>query len=158
MQMVELFAEYDPMGLLPFLRASERYPLEEAHVPAESTDWERMGWTWDAEGRRSELQCWCWSEMVLYYRGTFQPMDLVGFWYCQRSLEGLRIPPIWSDPSHGDSTVRKPMRNRGPKDGTRRPFRQRCCFPCLTIGPRSVELWEVLELRAPDLHAELDIT
>lgn len=30
MQMVELFAEYDPMGLLPFLRASERYPLEEA--------------------------------------------------------------------------------------------------------------------------------
>lgn len=29
MQMVELFAEYDPMGLLPFLRASERYPLEE---------------------------------------------------------------------------------------------------------------------------------
>jgi len=32
MQMVELFAEYDPMGLLPFLRASERYPLEEVPV------------------------------------------------------------------------------------------------------------------------------
>ena len=31
MQMVELFAEYDPMGLLPFLRASERYPLEEVN-------------------------------------------------------------------------------------------------------------------------------
>ncbi|CAJ1330496.1 unnamed protein product [Effrenium voratum] len=30
MQMVELFAEYDPSGLLPFLRASERYPLEQA--------------------------------------------------------------------------------------------------------------------------------
>lgn len=30
MQMVELFAEYEPQGLLQFLRGSERYPLEEA--------------------------------------------------------------------------------------------------------------------------------
>ncbi|CAE8692431.1 unnamed protein product, partial [Polarella glacialis] len=30
MQMVRLFAEYEPSGLLAFLRASERYPLEDA--------------------------------------------------------------------------------------------------------------------------------
>jgi hypothetical protein len=30
MLMVRLFAEYEPSGLLPFLRSSERYPLEEA--------------------------------------------------------------------------------------------------------------------------------
>lgn len=30
MLMVRLFAEYEPAGLLPFLRSSERYPLEEA--------------------------------------------------------------------------------------------------------------------------------
>eukprot|EP00931_Biecheleriopsis_adriatica_P055441 TRINITY_DN32784_c0_g1_i1.p1 TRINITY_DN32784_c0_g1~~TRINITY_DN32784_c0_g1_i1.p1 ORF type:complete len:864 (+),score=160.16 TRINITY_DN32784_c0_g1_i1:52-2643(+) len=30
MQMVRLFAEFEPEGLLPFLRASERYPLEDA--------------------------------------------------------------------------------------------------------------------------------
>lgn len=30
LQMVELFAEYDPSGLQPFLRASERYPLDQA--------------------------------------------------------------------------------------------------------------------------------